>query len=161
QQALRGAMDQTAASPDARMNEALRQALGSGVMLDALPVGICCCDRDGLIWAFNRRATELWGRSPVRGDPLHRFTGAFKLFLPDGRPLPHDAAPMAVVLRDGVPVRDRRVVIERADGTRITTLSNVEPLFAADGTRVGAVNCFRDITELALAEDRLRDDEQR
>jgi PAS domain S-box-containing protein len=68
---------------------------------------------------------------------------------------------MAAVLRDGVPVRDRRVVIERPDGTRITTLSNVEPLFAADGALIGAVNCFHDITALAQAEDRLRDDEQR
>ena len=60
-------MDEMTPSPDARLNEALRQALGSGALLDALPVGICCCDRNGVIWAFNRRATELWGRSPVQG----------------------------------------------------------------------------------------------
>src|SRR5215813_3392909 len=144
-------MDETAASPDARMNEALRQALGSGALLDALPVGICCCGRDGRIWAFNRRATELWGRSPARGDPLPRFAGAFKLFQPDGRALPHDAGPMATVLRTGVALRDQRIEIERPDGTRITSLSNVEPLFDADGALIGAVNCFHDISDLAAA----------
>ena len=154
-------MTQTIPSSDARVNDALRQALGSGALLDALPVGICCCDHDGRIWAFNRRAKELWGRSPTHGDALPRFAGAFKLFLPDGRALPHDAGPMATVLRTGVPVRDQRIVIERPDGTRITSLSNVEPLFDADGALIGAVNCFHDISDLAAAEDRLRDDEQR
>jgi PAS domain S-box-containing protein len=154
-------MSQTTLSLDARMSQALRKALGSGAVLESLPVGICCCDCDGVIWTFNRRAAELWGRSPQLGDRSQRFNGALALFLPDGRPLPHEEGPMATVLRSGAAARDQRVVIEQPDGSRITTLSNVEPLFDEAGTLVGAVNCFHDVTELVRAEERLRDDEQR
>ena len=36
--------------------------------LDALPVAICLCSADGTIVRFNRRAVELWGRTPRPGD---------------------------------------------------------------------------------------------
>src|SRR5262249_19299431 len=128
---------------------------------DSLPIGVCCCDRDGIIWSYNRRAAELWGRSPQIGEIGERFNGAYRLFFPDGRPLSHDEAPMAGVLRSGESARDRELVIERPDGSRITVLSNIDPLFDEDGTLVGAVNCFQDITELTRAEERLREDERR
>src|SRR5882672_53174 len=37
-------------------------------LVENLPIGICTCDRDGLLVQFNRRAAELWGRTPVTGD---------------------------------------------------------------------------------------------
>lgn len=43
--------------------------------LPALPFAIYLCDRDGLVIRYNRRAAELWGRSPKLSDPNERFCG--------------------------------------------------------------------------------------
>jgi signal transduction histidine kinase len=59
---------------------------------------------------------------------------------------------MELVLRTGEPARDREVIIERPDGSRITVLVNIAPLFAEDGELVGAVNCFQDLTTQKQAE---------
>jgi PAS domain S-box-containing protein len=77
-----------------------------------------------------------------------RFCGAHKLFALDGTLVPHAASPMVQALRTGAPARDRTVVIERPDGTRVTVLVNIEPVFDDAGKLAGAVNCFQDITGL-------------
>jgi PAS domain S-box-containing protein len=154
-------LSQTVSNSDVRANQALEKALGGGILFESLPIGVYCCDCEGVIWRFNRRAAELWGRSPEIGDRNHRFNGALRLFLPEGQALPHDAAPMAEALRSGRPVRDRRLVLERPDGSRIMVLVNIDPLLEEDGTLVGAVSCFQDISELARAEESLRDGERR
>ena len=59
---------------------------------------------------------------------------------------------MADILRDGVPVVDQEVVIERSDGSRCIALVNIRPLKDAAGNITGAVNCFHDITERKHAE---------
>src|SRR5882757_3650311 len=33
-------------------------------LFEQLPFAVYLCDRDGLVLRFNRRAAELWGRSP-------------------------------------------------------------------------------------------------
>src|SRR5687768_10193599 len=105
----------------------LQRLLGSEAFLESLPIGIYCCNRDGVITHFNRRAAELWGRSPRIGDTDQRFCGAHKLFLPDNRVLPHEEAPMADVLRSGKAVRDQEVIVERPDGSRVRALVNIDP----------------------------------
>ncbi|MDZ5696055.1 PAS domain S-box protein [Chelativorans sp. M5D2P16] len=136
---------------------AMRRALGSEAFLNGLPIGIYCCDRDGFIRQFNRRAAELWGREPAIGETEERFCGAHKLYRSDGTPLPHDETPMADVLRIAVPARDQHVLVERPDGTRRHVLVNIEPLFDPDGAFVGAVNCFQDISELERVHHALQD----
>jgi hypothetical protein len=71
-----------------------------------------------------------------------------KLFLPDGSPLPHHKTPMAEALRSGTPARDQKVIIERPDGSRVSVLVNIDPLYDEHGVLVGAVNCFQDISEV-------------
>jgi signal transduction histidine kinase len=44
------------------------------------------------------------------------------------------------------------VIIERPDGSGITVLVNIAPLFGEDGEFVGAVNCFQDLTAQKQAE---------
>ncbi|HEY1745630.1 MAG TPA: PAS domain-containing protein, partial [Xanthobacteraceae bacterium] len=38
-------------------------------LFEQLPFAVYVCDRDGLVLRYNRRAAELWGRSPTPGDP--------------------------------------------------------------------------------------------
>jgi hypothetical protein len=47
-------------------------------LFEQLPFAIYICDRDGLVLRFNRRAAELWGRSPKLADPNERFCGSYR-----------------------------------------------------------------------------------
>jgi PAS domain S-box-containing protein len=120
-------------------------------------VAVYSCDGSGVIQNFNRRAAELWGRSPASGDTDERFCGSFKLFRPDGSFMPHKECPMAEVVSGKIPVvRDAEVLIERPDGSRITVVVNIRPLKNERGEVMGAINCFYDITERKLAEEAQR-----
>jgi len=116
-------------------------------LLEKLPAAAYTCDADGLITYFNRRAVEVWGRAPKLNDPEDRFCGSFRLFSPEGKPLRHDECWMALALRDDRDYDTREIVIERADGSRITVLAHAHPLHDTDGNLVGAANVLLDITE--------------
>jgi signal transduction histidine kinase len=122
-------------------------------LFELVPLGVYSCDATGLVRHFNRRATELWGRTPVAGDPADRFCGAFKLFQPDGTFIPKEKCPMADVLSGRVPVvQDEEVIVQQPDGTRLSVIVNIRPLKQEQGEITGAINCFYDITERKLAE---------
>jgi two-component sensor histidine kinase len=119
------------------------------------PVAVYSCDALGVIQNFNRRAAELWGRAPELGETHERFCGSFKLFGPDGGFMPHEQGPMAEVLSGKISeARDAEVLIERPDGSRVTVVVNIRPLKSQYGEVTGAINCFYDISERKLAEER-------
>jgi PAS domain-containing protein len=97
-------------------------------LFEELPFAVYVCDRDGLVRRYNRRAAELWGRSPKLGDPNERFCGSYRMFRPDGSLLPHHQCPMADVLRTGVSVRKEEVHIERPNGLRGIALIDIEAI---------------------------------
>ena len=105
-----------------------------GRLFEQLPFAVYVCDRDGLVLRYNRRAAELWGRSPKLGDPNERFCGSYRMFRPDGSLLPHHQCPMADVLRTGVSVREQEVHIERPDGLRGIALVDIEAIKDSGGT---------------------------
>jgi PAS domain S-box-containing protein len=123
-----------------------------GPLFEQLPFAVYVCDRDGLVIRYNRRAAELWGRSPRLRDSNERFCGSYRMFRPDGSLLPHHQCPMADVLRTGVSVREQEVHIERPDGLRGIALVDIEAIRDSDGIIVGAINCFQDITERKRSE---------
>jgi PAS domain S-box-containing protein len=114
-------------------------------ILDLLPVATYICDARGTILQFNRRATEIWGRRPLPGQTYDSFTENTRYFEVDGRPLPRSM--LTEVLRNGEPLRDREIMVERHDGSRLFVSLNIDPLRGNKGEIVGAVNCFTDITE--------------
>jgi PAS domain S-box-containing protein len=122
-------------------------------LFEQLPFAVYVCDRDGLVLRYNRRAAELWGRSPTLGDPNERFCGSYRMYRADGSLLPHHQCPMADVLRTGVSVREQEVHIERPNGLRGVALVDIEAVRDGAGNIVGAVNCFQDITERKRAEE--------
>src|SRR5260221_2252771 len=123
-----------------------------GRLFEHLPFAVYVCDRDGLVLRYNRRAAELWGRSPKLGDPDERFCGSYRMFRPDGSLLLHHQCPMGDVLRTGVSVREQEVHIERPNGSRGIALVDIEAVKDSAGNIVGAVNCFQDITERKRSE---------
>ena len=124
-------------------------------LFEQLPFAVYVCDSDGLVLRYNRRAAELWGRTPTPGDPNERFCGSYRMFSPDGTLLPHHQCPMADVLRTGVSVRQQEVHIERPDGSRGIALVDIEAIKDSDETIVGAVNCFQDVKERKLQEKKI------
>ena len=56
-------------------------------LIQALPVAIYATDAAGRITFYNEAAAELWGCRPQLGKS--EFCGSWKLYWPDGRPMPH------------------------------------------------------------------------
>jgi PAS domain S-box-containing protein len=128
-------------------------------LLQALPVAVYTTDAAGHITFYNEAAAELWGVHPELGKS--EFCGSWKLFWPDGTPLPHDECPMALALKEKRPIRGMEAIAERPDGTRIPFIPYPTPLFDASGALIGAVNTLVDITQRDEAEKRLRESEAR
>jgi PAS domain S-box-containing protein len=125
--------------------------------LPLLPAAVCVCDQSGAVELYNRTAVELWGWEPPNHESSLRFCGSYLLFHPDGASMPHSESPTAEVLRTGVPLRNRELVIGRPDGTRVPVLANVVPLRDRDGSIIGAVSCYQDITERKHVEKKLQE----
>src|SRR5262249_40115674 len=68
-------------------------------LLEALPVAVYTTDADGRIPFYNRAAAELWGHHPELGSS--QWCGSWRLYWPDGRPLPHGECPMAIEFDGG------------------------------------------------------------
>src|SRR5438270_4547158 len=80
-------------------------------ILDALPAAVYVTDTAGRITYYNEAAAILWGCRPELGKS--QWCGSWKLYWPDGSPLPHDQCPMALALREGRPIRGMEAVAER------------------------------------------------
>jgi PAS domain S-box-containing protein len=118
-------------------------------ILEALPVAVYATDAAGRITFFNEAAAALWGRRPVLGQEL--WCGSWRIYMPDGTPLPHDRCPMAVALREDRPIRNVDAIAERPDGTRVRFMPYPTPLHDASGALIGAVNILVDITTLRVS----------
>jgi PAS domain S-box-containing protein len=121
-------------------------------ILQALPAAIYTTDADGKITFFNQAAADLAGREPELGSD--EWCVSWKLFRPDGTPLPHDECPMAVALRENRPVRGAEAIAERPDGTRTPFVPYPTPLRDGEGRLVGAINMLVDISDRKEAEAR-------
>src|SRR5262249_44743190 len=122
-------------------------------LLAAIPAAIYTTDAQGRITYFNEAAVELAGRTPVVGGDQ---CATWKLFWPDGTPLPHDECPMAVALREGRAVRGAEAVAERPDGTRVPFIPYPTPLRDAAGNVAGSINMLVDVSERRQAETQQR-----
>jgi len=123
-------------------------------LLAAVPAAIYTTDAEGKITYFNEAAVDLAGRAPILGSDEWCVT--WKLYNPDGTPLPHHQCPMAIALREGRPIRNAEAVAERPDGSRIPFIPFPTPLRDASGKVVGAINMLVDISERRQAETQQR-----
>jgi PAS domain-containing protein len=93
-----------------RSNEVLRnKEAGFRRLLEGLPAAIQTTDTAGRITYCNQAAVELWGKRPVLGkDTRHNL---YRLFYPDGTPMPDDEQPCQVSLRERQIVRGQEAIL--------------------------------------------------
>lgn len=109
-----------------------------------LPVALYTCDANGYIQLYNDAAVKLWGRKPEIGKDV--WCGSWKIFKPNGDPLPHDQNQMAIVLKEGR-ISNMEIVIQRPDGTKRNVIPHPQPIYDINGNITGATNTLVDITE--------------
>jgi two-component system, chemotaxis family, CheB/CheR fusion protein len=119
-------------------------------LLDVLPAALYVTDAAGKITYFNEAAAALWGCQPKLNSD--QWCGSWRLYWPDGTPLPHDQCPMAVALREGRPNRGHEAIAERPDGTRVPFMAFPTPFHDGAGALIGAVNVLVDMSAHQRAE---------
>ena len=124
-----------------------------------MPAAVYTTDAAGRITFYNEAAAKLWGVRPKLGTT--EFCGSWKLYWPDGTPMPHDECPMALALKHQRPIRGMEGIAERPDGTRVPFIPYPTPLFNSTGALIGAVNTLVDITDRHAAESRIRESDAR
>ena len=119
-------------------------------MIDALPAAIYTTDAEGHLTHFNPAAVRFSGRVPELGTD--QWCVSWKLYWPDGTPLPHDECPMAIALKEGRTVEGIECIAERPDGKRIWFTPYPKALRDAEGRIVGGINMLLDISARKEAE---------
>lgn len=121
-------------------------------LIQGLPSAVYICDTNGYILIYNKAAIELWGREPEpRKD---RWSGSWKMYKPDGTPLPPDECPMAIALKEGRAVVNEEIIIERPDGQKRSIMPHPQPFFTSSGKVAGAINMLVDITDRKITEEK-------
>jgi signal transduction histidine kinase/ActR/RegA family two-component response regulator len=128
-------------------------------MVDALPVAVYTTDAEGHLTHFNPAAVEFAGRVPTVGEDHWCVT--YKLYRPDGAPLPRDKSPMAIALKERRPLRGEEAIAERPDGERRWFQPFPTPLFDDAGRLIGGINMLLDITTRKQAAEVLQDANRR
>ena len=113
--------------------------------LAALAVPVYTTDTSGNLTFYNAAAATLWGYRPDLGS--QKWCGAWRLYLPDGTPLPLEDGPLAVTLRQGFPVIGAEAISERPDGSRVSVMTYPNLVRDEAGQITGAINLLVELTE--------------
>ncbi len=109
-------------------------------IINAIPAAIYTTDAKGRLTHFNPAAVEFSGRVPELGTD--HWCVSWKLYRPDGTPMPHEECPMAIALKEGRIVRGAEAIAERPDGKRLWFTPYPTPLLDAEGRVVAASTCW-------------------
>ena len=130
----------------------------SRLILESSSEGIFGTDPDGRITFVNPAACQMLGFTPeeLLGHPSH---ATFHNRRPDGTHYPKEECPMFAAYTYGKASRIDDEFLWRKDGTGLPVEYGATPVLK-DGTLVGSVVSFTDITDRKLAEQHLRETEQ-
>ena len=132
--------------------EALR--LASGIILRQMAEGVIITDAIGTITYVNEAAAAIHGVAELNVKP-NAYSETYHLFREDGRPYPSHELPLALAVQ-GETVSEARWRIRRPDGKEVLAIGTAQPLFDANGRRIGAMLLVRDDTGRDTAERKLR-----
>ncbi|MHB1132355.1 MAG: PAS domain-containing protein [Chloroflexota bacterium] len=136
--------DITARKRDEAERERLLAELNATI--DSVVDGLTVYGPRGEVVRMNAAAQRILGyESKQAPAPVAERMAALRVMTPEGEPRPYDALPLARALR-GETVREQVDVLRRPGGARVYVATNAAPVRAGDGTLLGAVVTFRDIT---------------
>jgi len=115
-------------------------------VMDTVEEGILSLTRDGRVRFANPAVHRLLLQEPGTVDRLDHFDTAWTALDLDGTPLDRDDYPATRVFQTGRPVRNRELVAERSDGSRVVLLVNAAPLVHSGQRVEEVVLSLRDVT---------------
>ena len=119
-------------------------------VLDVLPEAIALVDVDGRIVLRNAAARAFWGSLGGRDgeDDVARYD-RIAVFHLDGSPWPAEETPLGRSIRHGEVVRGQQMLVHDASsGQDVPVLVSSAPLREDDGSIVGGVAVFQDISSI-------------
>ena len=130
-------------------------------LLEHVPAGITMTGGppDFPVEANSKLATTVLGRTPL--DMNTDKAAHHGLYRADGSEPAPEELPLYRAAHRGEVIADEEWLVQHADGTRRTVAVNATPIRAADGTVLGAIKAWSDITERKRLEESLRDADRR
>jgi EAL domain-containing protein (putative c-di-GMP-specific phosphodiesterase class I) len=126
------------------------------VLLDSVDVAVVACALDGNPTHINRRAAELMGMDGSGESDPETWIEQVWPRTPDGRQLSLDELPIVRALHGEV-VRDVDLLVQTTHGDALMR-TTANPLYDEQGTPLGAVAVFADVTEQRARELRMREE---
>jgi PAS domain S-box-containing protein len=123
----------------------------AGIIFDSISDGVFTVDRHCIITSFNRAAQDITGFSSNDAIGKH----CFEIFRTE---VCHRRCALRDTLADNGPVQNARVTIITQEGCEIPISVSTTLLRDADGKVIGAVEFFRDLTEVEHLRQRLDQD---
>ncbi|MFN0190984.1 MAG: sensor histidine kinase [Aestuariivirga sp.] len=162
------AIQRSLAAADAELRERRREAEEGKALLDTLlehvPEGITIVGGPEFrVIANSRKAAEMAGRAPeALGVLASEHAETFGVWFPDGITRPDvTQLPLYRASRLGESISEEIFLIRRPDGSEITIEAAVNPVRDAHGKIIGAISCWRDVTDRFVAERAIADNERR
>ncbi|MFC3607602.1 PAS domain S-box protein [Stutzerimonas tarimensis] len=113
-------------------------------LIESLSEGVIACDAEGRLALLNDKARQWFGETYPSHQPS--WLDAMSLFDSEGaRPLSRDEIPLTRALRGEVVANAELTILN--NGSPRFLLTSADPLYASDGSRIGAVTVMHDISE--------------
>jgi EAL domain-containing protein (putative c-di-GMP-specific phosphodiesterase class I) len=126
------------------------------VVLDSVDVAVVACDLGGQPTHLNRCAIELMGLDGSAGAAPNSWIEQVSPRTPEGQPLALSELPILRALHGEV-VRDFDLLLATPHG-EILMSTTANPIYGENGSQLGAVAVFADVTEQRAREARVRED---
>ncbi len=128
-------------------------------VLDLVPAGIIEADADGVFRYVNPAAQAILRMAPSVATSRPYDAAAWAVTTPDGQLVPREELPVACALR-GETVQGCEHFVSNSAGERVLLRVDALPVRGPDGSIVGVVAAFNDVTEQRAAAAALRRSEE-
>lgn len=120
------------------LQDAADPTLLSRLVLNSIADGVFTVDRDMRFTSFNQAAEQItgWTREEVIGQPHNKVL----------KSVSDESCILAESVKKGAPIAKRSIFIDTKNGQTIPISVSAAPLVNSEGTIIGGVETFRDIT---------------
>jgi PAS domain S-box-containing protein len=134
-------------------------------LLDHVPEGITIAYGPQVhVARVSAAGIEMARRSSLElvGQDAAMHGNAWDIYGPDGiTPIPAEGRPLARAIQTGQVTHNEMLILRRPDGTKLPLLCSAGPIRNGAGAVIGAVLCWRDVTDIIAAQTALASNEAR